>query len=61
MRVPSRSPAQSQRQAEATVTIAGNPFRLKAGEAIVMPANRPHSLGAVTPFKMALRMIRSPA
>jgi quercetin dioxygenase-like cupin family protein len=46
---------------EADVKIAGKPYRLKAGDAIVMPANRPHALDAVTPFKMALTMIRSPA
>ena len=46
---------------ECTVVIAGKPYRLTAGDAIVMPADRPHSLDAVTPFKMALTMIRSPA
>src|SRR5690242_2925498 len=29
---------------EAVVRIAGTPHRLKAGDAIVMPANRPHAL-----------------
>jgi quercetin dioxygenase-like cupin family protein len=46
---------------EVTVTIAGRPYALKAGDSIVMPANRAHALDAVTPFKMALTMIRSPA
>ncbi len=46
---------------EADVVIAGQPFRLSAGDAIVMPANRPHALDAVTPFRMLLTMIRSPA
>jgi quercetin dioxygenase-like cupin family protein len=46
---------------EASVVIAGQPFRLSAGDAIVMPANRPHSLDAVTQFRMLLTMIRSPA
>ncbi|MCE9594374.1 MAG: cupin domain-containing protein [Planctomycetes bacterium] len=46
---------------EAKVVIAGQPFRLSAGDAIVMPANRPHALEAVTPFRMLLTMIRSPA
>lgn len=45
-------------EGEAEVTIAGNPYKLAAGEAIVMPANRPHSLRAVTAFKMVLTMIR---
>src|SRR5262249_34912708 len=45
-------------EGEAEVTIAGRPFRVKAGEAIVMPAQRPHALRAVTAFKMVLTMIR---
>lgn len=44
---------------EARVTIAGQPFDLKAGDAIVMPANEPHALKAVARFKMLLTMIRS--
>jgi quercetin dioxygenase-like cupin family protein len=46
---------------EATVVIAGTPYALRSGDAIVLPANRPHAVDAVTPFKMALTMIRSPA
>lgn len=44
----------------ADVTIAGTRYRLAAGDAIVLPAGRPHALDAVTPFKMVLTMIRSP-
>lgn len=44
---------------EAEVTVAGTPFRLAAGEAIVLPAHRPHALRAMTPFRMLLTMIRS--
>ena len=44
---------------EARVTISGNPFDLKAGDAIVMPANEPHALFAVERFKMLLTMIRA--
>jgi quercetin dioxygenase-like cupin family protein len=44
---------------EAEVVIAGTPFRLAGGDAIVMPANRPHALRAVTAFRMVLTMIRS--
>jgi quercetin dioxygenase-like cupin family protein len=44
---------------QADITIDGRPHRVQAGEMIIMPANRPHSLKAVTPFKMALVMIRS--
>ena len=43
---------------EAKVTISGKPFKLKEGELIIMPANEPHSLSAVTKFKMLLIMIR---
>jgi len=41
------------------ITIAGEPFNLKKGELIIMPANKPHALKAVAKFKMALVMIRS--
>ena len=44
---------------EAEITIAGKPGRVKSGEFIIMPANKPHALKAVTKFKMALVMIRS--
>jgi quercetin dioxygenase-like cupin family protein len=44
---------------EAEVRISGQPFHLKTGEMIVMPANQPHSLRAITAFKMMLIMIRS--
>jgi quercetin dioxygenase-like cupin family protein len=44
---------------EAEIRIAGKPFTLKAGEAIVMPANEPHALKALTRFKMLLTMIRA--
>jgi quercetin dioxygenase-like cupin family protein len=45
-------------EGEVEVTISKKPFRLKAGEAIVMPANQPHALRAVTAFKMVLTMVR---
>ena len=44
---------------EAEVVISGKPFRLKGGEMVVMPANDPHALKAITRFKMVLTMIRS--
>lgn len=44
---------------EAEIRIAGTPHRVKAGEMIIMPANKPHALQAVMRFKMALVMIRS--
>ena len=44
---------------EAEVIIAGKPFIVKQNEAIVMPADKPHSLRAIEKFKMVLIMIRS--
>jgi quercetin dioxygenase-like cupin family protein len=43
---------------EAEVRISGKPFRLKTGDAIVMPADEPHAVRAVARFKMLLTMIR---
>jgi quercetin dioxygenase-like cupin family protein len=44
---------------EAEITITGKPFHLKAGEMVIMPANKPHALKAAKRFKMILTMIRS--
>jgi len=44
---------------EVEIMISGKPYLLKQGEAIVMPANQPHSLKAIKQFKMLLIMIRS--
>jgi quercetin dioxygenase-like cupin family protein len=44
---------------EATVAISGHSHRLREGEAILMPANEPHSLEGPGRFKMMLTMIRS--
>ena len=44
---------------EAEIVISGKPLTAKAGEAVLMPANQPHSLKALTRFKMLLTMIRS--
>jgi quercetin dioxygenase-like cupin family protein len=41
------------------IKIAGQPFELGAGEMILMPANQPHALRALSRFKMLLTMIRS--
>lgn len=43
----------------AEVTIDGDPVTVPQGGMIVMPANRPHALKALEPFKMMLTMIRS--
>ena len=42
----------------AAITIDGSFHTVKAGEMIIMPANRPHSLKANPQFKMLLTMIR---
>jgi len=44
---------------EAEITISGESNRVAAGEMIIMPANEPHAVMAVEPFKMLLTMIRS--
>ncbi|ABB30933.2 Cupin 2 conserved barrel domain protein [Geobacter metallireducens RCH3] len=44
---------------EADITIVGTDHRVKEGQFIIMPANQPHALRAVTPFKMLLVMIRA--
>ena len=44
---------------KAEVTISGKANQLSAGQMIVMPANQPHAVAAVTDFKMLLIMIRS--
>ncbi len=44
---------------EAEVTIDGEAQTVLAGQMIIMPANHPHSLKAVKPFKMLLVMIRA--
>lgn len=41
------------------ISIAGEPFLLEIGEMMIMPANKPHALRAIAPFKMILIMIRS--
>ena len=46
-------------EGEAQITISGKPFELKAGDAIIMPANEPHALKAVQRFKMLLTMLRA--
>ncbi|MGE5073293.1 MAG: cupin domain-containing protein [Anaerolineae bacterium] len=44
---------------EAEIRISGVAYALRGGEAIIMPANEPHALRALTPFKMVLTMIRN--
>ena len=44
---------------EAEVIIEGTSYTVKAGEMIIMPANRPHAVRANERFKMLLIMIRA--
>ncbi len=44
---------------EAEVTIAGQPYHLEQGQMVILPANKPHALKALSKFKMLLVMIRS--
>jgi quercetin dioxygenase-like cupin family protein len=46
-------------EGEAEIAIAGTPHRLRAGDVIIMPADQPHAVKAVSRFKMLLTMIRS--
>jgi quercetin dioxygenase-like cupin family protein len=46
-------------EGEAEITVAGKPHHVLGGQMILMPANRPHALRALTRFKMLLTMIRS--
>lgn len=45
-------------EGEMKIFIEGKPFSLSAGEMIIMPANRPHALEAISPCKMMLVMIK---
>ncbi len=44
---------------EAEIAISGETHKVKSGEMIIMPANKPHALKATERFKMLLVMIRS--
>jgi quercetin dioxygenase-like cupin family protein len=43
---------------EAKLTIGGNDVSAKTGQMVIMPAEVPHAVRAVTRFKMLLIMIR---
>lgn len=40
------------------ISISGQPYTVKSGEFIIMPANDPHALTALSPVKMLLTMIK---
>ncbi|UCG81988.1 MAG: cupin domain-containing protein [Dehalococcoidia bacterium] len=44
---------------EADITISGKALRLKEGEMVILPANKPHALKAIRKFKMMLTMMKS--
>ncbi len=44
---------------EADIMIDGKVYRVRAGESILLPANRPHAVDAPARFKMLLVMLRS--
>jgi len=46
-------------EGEAEITVAGMPIALKAGEVVLLPAEKPHAVKATTRFKMLLTMVRS--
>jgi quercetin dioxygenase-like cupin family protein len=46
-------------EGEAEIMVSGRLLRTAAGEAVLLPANQPHSLRGPGRFKMLLTMIRS--
>jgi len=44
---------------QAEVTVSGVKHAMKAGDILLLPANSPHALRAIEPFKMVLTMIKS--
>jgi len=44
---------------EVEVTISGKAYHLEQGQMVILPANKPHALKALSQFKMLLVMIRS--
>ncbi len=44
---------------EAEVFVSGQPFTVRSGQAIILPAGQTHALRAATRFKMLLTMIRA--
>ena len=46
-------------EGQAEIYISGQPFKVGANEAIIMPADQPHAVKAPQRFKMLLTMIRA--
>ncbi len=43
----------------AQVTVSGITHEMRAGDMLLLPANSPHALQAIEPFKMVLTMMKS--
>ena len=43
---------------QAEITVSGRVEKMSAGEIMILPANQPHALRAVSRFKMILTMVR---
>lgn len=46
-------------EGEAQIQISGHKYNLQEGETIVMPANQPHAVLAISDFKMLLVMLKA--
>lgn len=46
-------------EGKAEISVSSKPIISSAGEIVVLPANQPHSLKALSSFKMLLTMIRA--
>jgi quercetin dioxygenase-like cupin family protein len=44
---------------EVELTIGGSPVRARTGDLVIMPADVPHAVTAITQFKMLLTMLRA--
>lgn len=45
-------------EGEAEIVISDQPFHMKSGDTIIMPAGIPHAVNATEKFKMVLTMIK---
>jgi quercetin dioxygenase-like cupin family protein len=46
-------------EGEAEIKISGKPFHVRGGEILILPANQPHAVRALSRFKMLLTMFRA--
>ena len=46
-------------EGEVEILFSGNAYHLNQGEVVILPANEPHALRALSKFKMLLVMIKS--